>query len=198
MNFHSRCYGIYTYGKKDEASWEDKARKHFWPTLVKNKYVSHGMKYEPVAREAYEKGERCVVHECGLIVSRDEPWLGYSLDGIVIENGQPTRLLEIKCPYDLQDTEAHTLLTDCKRYLCKDKNGTLNLKKKHQYYGQVQLGMALLNLETCDFVIYSNVIDEIKIIKVNFDKNFVCAMLPQLKRRYFEKMLHVACKNSII
>jgi len=36
------------------------------------------------------------------------------------------------------------------------------LKKKHMYYGQVQLGMVMTNVNGCDFIIYSSFEDKNK------------------------------------
>jgi hypothetical protein len=44
----------------------------------------------------------------------------------------------------------------CKLVLSWQKNEVLSLKKKHKYYGQVQLGMAVLGLKKCDFIMYSS------------------------------------------
>lgn len=129
--------------------------KYFWSKEFKNKYTIHGNKYESVARKLYIKTTALFVQECGLIVSKSEPWLAYSPDGVVIKNSRLWRLLEIKCPFELQDTEKETLLKKYK-FLCLVKD-ELKLKTRHQYYAQIQFGMALLDLKYCDFVIYSNV-----------------------------------------
>lgn len=145
----------------------------------------HGNKYESVARELYAKETVSFIQECGLIVSKSEPWLAYSPDGIVIKNSRPSKLLEIKCPFNLQDTEKETLLKKCK-FLCLVKDD-LKLKTRHQYYAQIQFGMALLNLKYCDFVIYSNVSHTIKIITVDFNEEYACDLLTALKNNYFKK-----------
>lgn len=48
-----------------------------------------------------------------------------------------------------------------------------SLKQKHAYYGQVQLGMFLLNLDTTDFCLYSSYNDSIFIIHVKRDEVFL-------------------------
>ena len=135
------------------------------------------------------------VQECGLLVVAKEPWMAYSPDGVIFENNMPTKLLEIKCPFNLADVTAKTLLTKCKAYLYVNDN-RLQLKKKHQYYGQVQFGMAVLNIKQCDLVIYSSVSQSILIITIEYDDEFCNNLLSSLKHRYFEKMLHEICVNS--
>ncbi|XP_043466305.1 uncharacterized protein LOC122501102 isoform X2 [Leptopilina heterotoma] len=185
----SRCYNIYTYSKND---WENKSVKYFWPTEFKTKETNHGIKFEAEAREAYKKQCNLHVEECGLIICQSEPWLAYSPDGVVFNDSKLYRLLEIKCPFELENTERKTLLKKCK-YLKKNE---VTLKEKHQYYGQVQLGMTLLNLKQCDFVIYSSKSKTIEIITVDYDKEFTTKLLNTLKKNYFENMLHYICLNS--
>ena len=61
-----------------------------------------------------------------MIVERNEPWLAYSPDGIV-KSTESIKLLEIKYPYELNDTDTETLFVKCKRFLIK-KDGELQLK----------------------------------------------------------------------
>ena len=129
-----------------------------------------------------------------MIVARNEPWLAYSSDGIV-KSTESIKLLEIKCPYELNDTDTETLLVKCNRFLIEE-DGELEFLKKHQYYGQVQCGLAILKLKTCDFVIYSSISKTIRIAKVDFDKEFACDLLRTVKEKYFNKMLHNVCVNS--
>lgn len=184
----SRCYGLFTYSKDE---WVSKISSYFWPKSFTSPYTDHGLKYENAARDIYTATKNVFVLECGLVVSKLEPWLAYSPDGIVISNGKIDRLLEIKCPFDLPDVTNETLLEKCS-YLVKSKHG-LTLKKRHKYYGQVQLGMAILNLEKCDFAVYSNVSNVIKIIEIKFDNVFIKNFLIKLKKIYFERMLHQIC-----
>lgn len=60
--------------------------------------MRYGLNTEDEARNAYKTCNNYTVFETGLIVSSKHPWLSYSPDGIVIKNGFPTKLIEIKCP----------------------------------------------------------------------------------------------------
>jgi hypothetical protein len=91
----SRCYSVYTYSKLD---WGKKACTFFWPTPYTNDNMLHGIKYEDLARKIYHNQNRHVtIIQTGLIVHKKNPFLGYSPDGIIFENGIATTLLEIKC-----------------------------------------------------------------------------------------------------
>ena len=134
------------------------------------------------------------VRGTGLIVSKTEPWLAYSPDGIIKTADRSKKLLEIKCHMNLTDTSNGSLKTKCK-YL-KLKGNNLEFNKQHEYYAQVQFGMALLNLDSCDFVIYSDISNTIRILTVNFDKPCAQNLLNVLKNNCFKEMLHVYCKFS--
>lgn len=186
----SRCYSLYTYNKDN---WPDKSLKYFWPQEFSNKYTKHGNKFESIARDVYKNETLSHIEECGLIISESEPWAAYSPDEIVCENST-FKLFEIKCPYELINTSDESLIKKCK-FLCVT-NQELRLKEKHQYYGQIQFGITVLNLKSCDFVIYSNVSNSIRIFNVKFNVNFARDFFQTLKKRYFEKMLHEICLNS--
>lgn len=53
--------------------------------------------------------------------------------------------------------------------------------------------MLLLNLKTCDFVIYSDIVNNFVTIKVPFDADFAHAMVFKLKDNFFDKLLHNFC-----
>lgn len=93
----SRCYEIFTYSKGD---WEMKAKKHFFPKGFTTKALRHGLLCEEKARKAFIERTGKEVMECGIVISPANKWLGYSPDGVVFQNGKPTAVLEIKCPYE--------------------------------------------------------------------------------------------------
>lgn len=221
----SRCYEIFTYRGMD---WESKSNKYFWPKSFSNKYTKHGLKYEGCAREAFISKTKKETIECGMILSPQNKWLGFSPDGVVIEDNKPAALLEIKCLYEgtyILDLKINCMFLDiiytynyysayqmslsfsgatatiedaihtCS-FLLND-NGLYSLKKKHKYYGQVQLGMAMLNLEKCFLFLYSSYDDSSVIVEVDFDYHFIKEVLQKIKANYFSKMLHIICENDL-
>ena len=69
-------------------------------------------------------------------------------------------LIEIKCPFAGKTGNIEkTVNSQLKSCLHKDVENIV-MRVKHQYYGQIQLGMSVLNLTQTYFVIYSK-----------FDKN---------------------------
>lgn len=71
----------------------------------------------------------------------------------------------------------------------------LTLKKKHQYYAQIQLGMAILNLKCCDFIIYSSKSKTFLNIVVPFDEEFSRNLIETISEKYFRYMLHIICEK---
>ena len=97
----------------------------------------------------------------------------------------------------MADTSIDNLKQQCSRWLSFDKNNdNVSLKQRHAYYGQVQLGMALLNLQNCDFLIYASGDGSIKVINVDIDVEFIKKMLLTVKQKYFTNMFHNICKQS--
>ena len=75
--------------------------------------------------------------------------------------------------------------------------GTSNnakLKRNHQYYAQVQLGMFIFNCCKCDFIIYGGKHDEIFIIDVKRDDKFLFDMIQKLQWVYFRYLLTALCE----
>lgn len=83
-------------GCNPNKSWGDLLKEKSNPSpplFFSNKSTEHGNKYEPIARNIYEIMNQCKVHECGLLIHPEYPWLGASPDGI----RECGTLLEIKC-----------------------------------------------------------------------------------------------------
>lgn len=72
----------------------------FFPKSFTNKCTQHGEKYEKEALQAFAKRNPAYkITTPGFIISEKLFWLGVSPDGIIYNQGKPTKLLEIKCPF---------------------------------------------------------------------------------------------------
>lgn len=71
--------------------------------------------------------------------------------------------------------------------------GVYYLKEKHKYFGQIQLGMSLLNLNICYCAIYCSYDQSMAIIEIDFNYEFAMKMLFTVKQYYFTHMLHEVC-----
>ena len=111
-------------------------------------------KIEPEARRIFiEKTGKHVI-EVGLVVSRQNPWLAVSPDGVIFENGAPVEVLEIKCPFKGAQMNIKDAI-DKEFKQCLDVRGEKYvLKQGNKYYGQVQLNMAVLNVKRASFAMW--------------------------------------------
>jgi len=131
---------------------------------IKSSAIIHGRKYEAVARDAYSKDQSVTVNESGIVVSLDVPYIGFSPDGLVGDDG----MIEIKCPY----TACNKLVNpDSVPYLQFDIHGKLLLKVNHDYYYQVMGNLCCKNRKWCDFVVWT--FKSMEIICIHRDDKFI-------------------------
>ena len=94
----SKCYSLFTYSKNKKPDCNKKLETIFKSSFSGTDATMHGLMSEPLAREAYEYQENVKVVCNGLFVHPDLPFLGFSADGIILNETDPVKLLEIKCP----------------------------------------------------------------------------------------------------
>ena len=120
----------------------------------------HGIRYEPIAQDAYMKITKSNVTEYGCIRHKQIEHIGASPDGIVTKAEDKKlvgRMLEIKCLYSRQ---------------------LLGLPK-YDYWVQMQMQLEVCDLEYCDF--FECAIDEyksykelVRIMKENRTNEYIC------------------------
>ena len=133
--------------------------------------IRWGRENEDAARKCYIAnrkacGEDMIVELTGLHLMPEKPYLGASSDGKVIYTNIDTccvGCLEVKCPYSIEGNVTVQLTPDeivdkygDKFFMCRGDDLILHLPETHPYYAQVQGEMAILNVEWCDFVVFSN------------------------------------------
>ena len=133
--------------------------------------IRWGRENEDAARKCYITnrkacGEDMVVESTGLRLLPEKPYLGASSDGKVIYTNIDTcciGCLEVKCPYSIEGNVTVELTPDeieqkygRKFFMRRGDDKMLHLAETHPYYAQVQGEMAILNVEWCDFVVFSN------------------------------------------
>ena len=111
-------------------------------------------------------GETMVVTPCGLHLIAEKSYLGATSDGHILCTSVDTLrhgCLEIKCPYSIDKQITVELSPDHiadkfgnKFFMQRGTDGNLHLPHDHVYYAQVQGEMAVIGVEWCDFVVYSN------------------------------------------
>ena len=90
----------------------------------------------------------------GFILSKSHPFLGASLDSVVInvENLQIWGV-QIKCPSSKLDQSINDVLKDKKLYLEK-ANDKIQLKRSHKYFYRIQGQIFRTQLKRVNFVAY--------------------------------------------
>ena len=106
-----------------------------------------GSEKEEEARLAYELKYGTEVTTCGMFISREKPLFAASPDGL-IESGQI--LLEIKCPFSLRDVD---LNAPNAKITVPFLDSQLSLRKSHQYFYQIQLGMFVTGCKLTHFFV---------------------------------------------
>ncbi|HIL20745.1 MAG TPA: hypothetical protein EYG22_03945 [Candidatus Thioglobus sp.] len=158
----SRCgaiLGLNPYSKPKDVLRE-MIREHFnvEREFAGNEATEWGNTHEQSAINAYESKTGNMVIEHGLIAHPEHAWIGYSPDGSTASEA----LIECKCPFSRKipdEIPAH-------------------------YYAQVQLGMEVMNLETCDFVYW--IPDGVRVTPVDRDRAWFAKALPKL-REFFDE-----------
>ena len=147
----------------------------------------YGLKMEPEARKAFTKLTGLYVDCVGLVVKFDQPFLAASSDGFIF---QDMSLLEIKCPFSCKNC----IIVDRKGKVCYVKylyfqGETLELKKSHCYYTQINIAMYVLNVKKCHFFVYSKK-DSVHLV-IDRDEEFLSGLIPKIEEFYFKHMLQL-------
>ena len=151
--------------------------------------IQWGKENEKKARDQYS----CQLKE-GLVVTDSgfhlEGFLGASPDGIIYDTVSDSTIgiIEIKCPYSIRDITVTEASTKSSFYCCIDENNEIHLKKRHNYYFQVQGQLAILKREWCDFIVWTP--KGLFVERICFDNDFwYHHCLPSLKSFYYGVML---------
>lgn len=97
----------------------------------------------------FKKKTGLIVDKCGLFVHPIHGFLGASPDGLVGEDS----ILEIKCPKSAKNMSIQEACNNIKNF-CIDKK-SLKLKKRSDYYYQIQGQLQLAGKRSCHFVVWT-------------------------------------------
>ena len=165
------------------------------PKDFSTKATEWGNTYEPVALEKYcEHQAKCghndiITSKAGFVVCEQHPFLGASPDSYVFDPSSVIQfgLVEIKCPYKYRERtpEVASQETDfcCRLHPQSDGTNTVELKRTHAYYCQVQGQLAITERKWCDFVVFTK--KEISVERIQYDSDFwENELLPKLTSFY--------------
>jgi hypothetical protein len=150
------------YGNKG-----DRGGKEIPPAL------KHGVDNEHIAISMYESTTGNKVEKVGLILA-DISIIGCSPDGYVSDNV----LLEVKCPYTHRQSTVIKAATNDPHFCLHVSNSTLQMKKTHDYYAQVQGSLYITKRATCHFVVWLE--NDFVIVNVSYDDDWCKENIPKL------------------
>lgn len=145
-------------------------------TVFFSKNTDYGCKHED---EAFQKlnvemlklHDNYVQQKCGLIVTPEYSGFGASPDGISFCSCCGMNAIEIKCPSCMKDGKTMSALLELKdKYVRLSDDGNFEVCQKHAYYYQMQMQMALLDCDSCAFVLWSP--KDFKVINVQRNQEF--------------------------
>lgn len=156
-----------------------------FPNEVNTSSMQYGKDNESDARKLYEKMSHKQVKEVGVIVSKYQPWLCASPDGVVIEDECIVGLVEIKCSSSCRKLPN----VDFKNRKCNIKylkfiGDRIILKESHIYYTQCPVQMYV-----CDLFVYSPLENGSCIIPVYHDELFIENVILKAEDFYFKCFL---------
>ena len=135
------------------------------------------------------------VDQCGLFISEHNSWLAATPDGKVQDSSDkshPSGLVEIKNPFSVRDknlSEACKISSFC---LEINKQNQRQLKRRHDYYFQIQCQLYCVDKQWCDFVVRTNT--DMHVECIYRDCKWWGLQLAKLRKFYFSALLpELAC-----
>lgn len=159
-----------------------------------NSATFYGVENEPLARKAFEKLKNITVIKSGFIVNINCSWLGFSPDDFFVSDNE-IYLIEIKCPV-MGKTMCGLELLKSLKYIEINSIGVPSIKKKHSYYGQIQLGLLLCNIKQCYLLINEKMTNSVLLIEVILDLEFCKELYSSLNFIYFRHVLPFLLENK--
>ena len=179
---------------------ENFAQSQMHPKPFSSKYVAHGLKYEPIALQQYEKfmfkrKSPVAVLRSGLVISKSCPVLGATPDAKVVDFGCSIcfGLAEVKCPHTKFNVTPLEACSDANFFMEKISDTQCRLKRNHAYYAQVQGQMGVTGAKWCDFIVYTG--KGLYIERIPFDATFWQNLRTELLQYYFEHFLKFAAAD---
>ncbi|KAK3924298.1 Reticulocyte-binding protein 2-like protein a [Frankliniella fusca] len=149
------------------------------------KQIQHGKTYEPAAKARLAtKGYK--IQNCSFFIDTEMPYLGASPDGLLDNSA----VLEIKCPFTAYESKSkdEAMQSGQIKYLRRDEDGNIKLRKDDNYYYQVQGQLHITKRDRCVFVVYAKEWEHIEEIERD-DEFWNNEMRDKLERFYKEALL---------
>ncbi|XP_063410321.1 uncharacterized protein LOC134693427 [Mytilus trossulus] len=147
--------------------------------------TSYGTSNETIAKQMYIKQSGNHIHDIGLVVQPDLPFIGSTPDAVVCDKTE-TGIVEIKCPYSVRNM---TLKEACDEradfFLKPNASGdSFTLIQDHKHWFQVQGQLLTTGAPFCDFVTYTK--QDIGIERIYPHEITMKALVDKLSKFYIQ------------
>ena len=159
----------------------DLAKSLMSPKSLSTVPMRHGLKYESVAIEEFEKINGKTTPS-GLIVHPSFPYLAATPDALYGSDS----VVEVKCPFAARDRQITPESVPYLTYVGND----LMLKQNHDYFYQVQGQMFCSSRSVCYFCVYTFV--DFRIIPIHKDDTFIDFSVMHRLQHFFDFHLRPA------
>lgn len=187
---------------KETTKRSKKVQELLYSTFRGNQATYYGLEKEKTTRQQYMTHQQRNNHpnltteKCGLFISKYDNWLAATPDGIVHDpsnTASPFGLLEMKNPFSIRDKSIEEACATSNFCLELDKkNMTKRLKRRHDYFFQVQCQLYCVDKDWCDFVLRTN--KDIYVERIYRDRRWWDAQIEKLRKFYFNALLpELAC-----
>ena len=148
--------------------------------------IRYGRENEPRAIETLNsllEFEGRKVEECGLFVDIEKGFLAGTPDGVVGD----TCLVEVKCPMKCLESGMEQLAVTDPNFCLEVFQGELRLKRKHNYFYQIQGQLRVANRASCYFLVWSPTEHHLEVI--DFEPDFWEEIEESLEQFYMHCLL---------
>ena len=180
----------------NRTSWKCLINDIIRPKFFTSAQTQFGIHNEQHAINKYVQTWNVNVSKCGLFISIDKGFLSATPDSVVIEQSGEKRGLEVKDLPTFKDIQPIDAYKD-KKYpvnmMRKVMDGRVQrvpqLKKKHQYYHQIQLQLHCCPFASfADFVIYHVNVNKIHCERIYPDQEWRDINIPKMEEFYKTKL----------
>ncbi len=191
---------------KETTKRSSKVKSVLYNSFRGNQATRYGTDMEDITMKEYITYQHqrdhldLTVKKCGLFISENNSWLAATPDGVVhdpSDTDHPYGLLEIKNPFSVRDKSIQEACTtpSTKNSFCLEldkKKETMRLKRRHDYYFQVQCQLYCVSVSWYDFVVRTN--KELHVERIYSDSQWWGIQLAKLRKFYFTALLpELAC-----
>lgn len=171
--------------KRKKAPTSSMLKSLFNTKSFSNAATEYGLSREKMAKEKYvmlKSATNSHIHDCGLIINNECPFLAATPDAKVCE-GNECGILEIKCPYVARDMTIEEACSNLDRFLLFKENNEFKLRRDHDYYVQIQGQLLVSGAPWCDLAVYTT--KDFYVERIVPDIPFITDML--LKLSFFHR-----------